>query len=159
MTIKHDVLNELNVCDGIKFKTILLVTEAAETSLSSTLTVMKKDGLIEQVEELYYLTDKGKSEISKPTSDNKKQEPITKKMSQHKKPTPEKDHLEPIEEDILSANLSKHLNKIKQQLNAKNPKDIQLKIEMCDGLSNIFSDDIKWLLMNISEDYKAWLPD
>ena len=164
MTIKQDVLNELYMCDGVKFNKLLLATEAAEISLSPCLGSMKKSGLIEQVEGLYYLTDEGRSFIQSGKKPEKfssiaykapEQLPDTNeaKMKQF---FPDKPTREPKPVSLISiSSLFDQLDNVRNKLNPKIPENIQLKIKVLESLADILADDVGDVLLDITNDYKA----
>lgn len=154
MTIKLDVLNELNLQDELKFKELAKQTETQETSLSTSLTSMKKDGLIDQVDELYYITNKGKQEIEPilPAVPLAPPMPVVKFITEQKNST--QDHSEPSKEKPSTNPITDQINKLKQQLNAKTPENIALKIQVCEEIGELLSDDLREILLDISADYK-----
>jgi len=144
MTIKTDVLNELNMQDGIKFRTLQIITEHQESSLSPALRVMKADGLIEQVDGLYYITGAGKSQIKALVPDNPTPAPL-----------PEKQTEKPAQQKQSESALNEQLDKLRQQLTDQvKPERQSLKIKTCERLAELLRDDIGDLLLEIAQDYK-----
>ena len=150
MTMRQNILNELNLNDGVSTSALCLCMNVKNKTIAPRLSELVKEGRIERSEDgAIFITDKGKKEIE-PATSNAPSKPI------NKSDIPLKIEEQTPETAKASPTLDEQFNRLKLKLEPlPQPKNITLKSEVCERLSELLSDDIRELLLDISYDYKV----